>query len=88
MAWIISFFFVQDAKEELNKKNQDDSDALENVLTYVGEFGRYQKLLFVGMMPFGIFFAFVYFVQMFITATPQRHWCKVPEIEHLDVEIR
>ncbi|CAH2099469.1 unnamed protein product [Euphydryas editha] len=78
----------KDVKEELNKKKQDDSDALENVLMYVGEFGRYQKLLFLGMLPFGIFFAFVYFVQMFITATPQRHWCRVPEMEHLDVETR
>ncbi|CAH2990354.1 unnamed protein product [Chilo suppressalis] len=50
--------------------------------------GRYQKLLFLAMMPFGFFFAFVYFVQMFIAATPQQHWCRVPEMEHLDVDIR
>ncbi|XP_046973035.1 organic cation transporter protein-like isoform X1 [Vanessa cardui] len=77
-----------DVKEELNKKKNDDSDAFETMLMHVGELGRYQKLLFVGMAPFGIFFAFVYFVQMFITVTPQRHWCKVPELEHLDVELR
>ncbi|XP_046973043.1 organic cation transporter protein-like isoform X2 [Vanessa cardui] len=79
---------VEDVKEELNKKKNDDSDAFETMLMHVGELGRYQKLLFVGMAPFGIFFAFVYFVQMFITVTPQRHWCKVPELEHLDVELR
>ncbi|CAH2267801.1 jg5738 [Pararge aegeria aegeria] len=77
-----------DVKEELNKKSHADSDALETVLTHVGELGRYQKMLFLGMAPFGIFFAFVYFVQMFITATPQRHWCRVPELEHLDLELR
>ncbi|XP_069354217.1 organic cation transporter protein-like [Maniola hyperantus] len=77
-----------DVKEELNKKEHADSDVLETVLMHVGELGRYQKLLFLGMAPFGVFFAFVYFVQMFITATPQRHWCKVPELEHLDVELR
>ncbi|XP_026484320.2 organic cation transporter protein-like isoform X1 [Vanessa tameamea] len=79
---------IEDVKEELNKKKNDDSDAFEAVLMHVGELGRYQKLLFLGMAPFGIFFAFVYFVQMFITATPQRHWCKVPELEHLDIELR
>lgn len=50
--------------------------------------GRYQKLLFVAMLPFGLFFAFVYFVQMFIAATPQRHWCRVPELDHLEPHIR
>nr|XP_034841238.1 organic cation transporter protein-like [Maniola hyperantus] len=79
---------MKDVKEELNKKEHADSDVLETVLMHVGELGRYQKLLFLGMAPFGVFFAFVYFVQMFITATPQRHWCKVPELEHLDVELR
>ncbi|XP_045760723.1 organic cation transporter protein-like [Maniola jurtina] len=77
-----------DVKEELNKKEHADSDVLEKVLMHVGELGRYQKLLFLAMAPFGVFFAFVYFVQMFITATPQRHWCRVPELEHLDVELR
>ncbi|VVD00914.1 unnamed protein product [Leptidea sinapis] len=50
--------------------------------------GLYQKLLFLGMCPFGVFFAVVYFIQMFIAATPQRHWCRVPELQHLDVELR
>lgn len=78
----------QDAKEALSKSTENDVDGLENILSHVGEFGRYQKLLFVAMLPFGFFFAFVYFVQMFITATPQRHWCRVPELEHLDMELR
>ncbi|KAI5635853.1 sugar transporter domain-containing protein [Phthorimaea operculella] len=78
-----------DPKEELKKKAQnEDTDALELVLQHVGEWGRYQKLLFLAMMPFGFFFAFVYFVQMFVAATPQSHWCRVPELEHLDQELR
>ncbi|CAH3860637.1 organic cation transporter protein-like isoform X1 [Pieris brassicae] len=80
---------TEEAAEELNKKPKSDgSDALESVIMHVGEMGLYQKLLFAMMAPFGIFFAFVYFVQMFITATPQRHWCRVPELEHLDMEVR
>ncbi|XP_068628771.1 beta-alanine transporter-like [Battus philenor] len=78
----------EDCKEEMKKKEAGDSDALERVLYHVGEIGLYQKLLFVSMMPFGVFFAFIYFGQMFITATPQRHWCRVPELEHLDLAIR
>ncbi|XP_060810346.1 solute carrier family 22 member 3-like isoform X2 [Amyelois transitella] len=77
-----------EAKEELNKKDHQDDDVLETVLQHVGEMGRYQKWLFLAMLPFGVIFAFVYFVQMFIAATPQRHWCRVPELQHLDVVTR
>lgn len=65
-----------------------DKDALEAVLSHIGEMGRYQKLLFLAMGPIGFIFAFVYFVQMFITATPQSHWCSLFEMEHLDAELR
>lgn len=65
-----------------------DKDALEAVLSHIGEMGRYQKLLFLAMGPIGFTFSFVYFIQMFITATPQNHWCHVPELEHLDAELR
>lgn len=71
-----------------NEKEEVQSDALEAVLKHVGEWGTYQKWLFVAMLPFGFFFAIIYFVQMFIAATPQRHWCLVPELAHLDVELR
>ncbi|CAK1541327.1 unnamed protein product [Leptosia nina] len=78
-----------EASEELNKKpKNDESDALESVIMHVGQMGLYQKLLFAMMAPFGVFFAFVYFIQMFIAATPQSHWCRVPELEHLDMELR
>ncbi|XP_031769721.2 organic cation transporter protein-like isoform X1 [Galleria mellonella] len=80
--------YFEEVKEELNKKKEDDGDILETILSHVGEMGRYQKWLFVGMMPFGLFFAYVYFVQMFIAATPQRHWCTVPELQHLHWELR
>ncbi|CAG5053798.1 unnamed protein product [Parnassius apollo] len=75
-------------KEDKRTKETGDSDALESVLSHVGELGCYQKLMLVLMLPCGVFFAFVYFSQMFIMATPQRHWCRVPELEHLSMEIR
>lgn len=78
-----------DVKEELNVKRQEnDVDALESVLYHVGEMGLYQKLLFIGMLPFGFFFAWIYFVQMFIAVTPQNYWCKVPELTNLSMELR
>lgn len=53
----------------------------DEFLPHVGAFGRYQLILFVVMIPFCCFFAFVYFAQMFITIVPDRHWCYVPELD-------
>ncbi|XP_055844858.1 carcinine transporter-like [Episyrphus balteatus] len=60
----------------------------DDLLPMVGEFGLYQKFLFVCMIPFAFFVAFVYFAQIFITLVPEEHWCSVPELEHLDVTER
>lgn len=62
--------------------------ALEAVIKDMGEMGLYQKLLFVGMMPFGFVWAFVYLGHMFVTPTPQEHWCRVPELAGLALELR
>ncbi|XP_045485745.1 carcinine transporter [Pieris rapae] len=70
------------------KENVDIGTALEAVITSVGELGWYQRLLFVGILPFGFAWAFSYFGQMFITATPQEHWCRVPELQSLTIEMR
>lgn len=60
----------------------------DDLLPHVGEFGRYQKILFLLMIPFAFFVAFVYFSQIFITLVPEEHWCHVPELQHLSVEER
>ncbi|XP_055534267.1 organic cation transporter protein [Wyeomyia smithii] len=60
----------------------------DDLLPHIGEFGRYQKILFLLMIPFAFFVAFVYFSQIFITLVPEEHWCYVPELEHLSVEER
>lgn len=60
----------------------------DDILPHVGEFGKYQKILFLLMIPFAFFVAFVYFTQIFITLVPERHWCRIPELEHLDVQQR
>ncbi|XP_017071445.1 beta-alanine transporter isoform X1 [Drosophila eugracilis] len=60
----------------------------DDILPLIGEFGRYQKLLFICMIPFSFFVAFVYFSQIFLTLIPEQHWCHVPELDGLDVEAR
>lgn len=60
----------------------------DDLLPHIGEFGRYQKILFLLMIPFAFFVAFVYFSQIFITIVPEEHWCWIPELEQLSVEER
>lgn len=55
----------------------------DDLLPHIGEFGRYQKILFFLMIPFAFFIAFVYFTQIFITLVPEKHWCRIPELMHL-----
>ncbi|XP_071645804.1 organic cation transporter protein-like isoform X2 [Temnothorax longispinosus] len=78
------------------RKSGDDQDDQEqpkdidfdDLLPHVGEFGTYQRILFVLMIPFAFFVAWVYFSQIFITLVPEKHWCRVPELENLPVEER
>lgn len=55
----------------------------DDFLPLIGEFGRYQKCLFLCMIPFAFFVAFVYFSQIFLTILPDEHWCTVPELQDL-----
>lgn len=68
-------------------ENAKDVD-FDDLLPHVGEFGLYQKILFILMIPFAFFVAWVYFSQIFITIIPEEHWCKVPELANLTVEQR
>ncbi|XP_066905698.1 carcinine transporter [Halyomorpha halys] len=72
---------------EGSKRTQEVAD-FDDLLPHVGEFGIYQKLLFLMMIPFTFAVACVYFVQIFITLVPEKHWCRIPELDHLPLEQR
>nr|XP_022915749.1 organic cation transporter protein-like [Onthophagus taurus] len=74
--------------EEKKKVDEEDGFDFDDLLPHIGEFGNYQKILFLLMIPFAFFVAWVYFSQIFITVNPEQYWCRVPELENLTVEQR
>lgn len=81
----IELYAVESTKEGAAETVSMD---FNDMLPLIGEFGRYQKLLFVLMIPFGYYLAFVYFTQIFLTLVPEQHWCSVPELQGLTEEQR
>lgn len=71
-----------------NTENASENLDFDDILPHIGEFGTYQKILFFLMIPFAFFVAFVYFSQIFITLVPEKHWCRIYELEHLSIEQR
>lgn len=57
----------------------------DDLLPHVGEFGLYQKLLFLFMIPFAFFVAWIYFSQFFMTLVPENHWCRVPQLDNTNL---
>lgn len=74
-----------DNTSEDSAKTQIDFDDL---LPHIGEFGTYQRILFLMMIPFAFFVAFVYFAQIFLTLVPEEHYCRIPELVDLPLEAR
>lgn len=83
---------VEKDKEANKREESGEADHphldFDDLLPHIGEFGMYQKMLFLLMIPFAFSVAFVYFTQIFITLVPEGHWCRVPELEHLSIEDR
>ncbi|XP_005182426.1 organic cation transporter protein [Musca domestica] len=71
-----------------NGKGLEEKASMDfnDMLPLIGEFGRYQKFLFILMIPFAYYLAFVYFTQIFLTLMPEEHWCTVPELGNLTRE--
>ncbi|KPU78489.1 uncharacterized protein Dana_GF10435, isoform C [Drosophila ananassae] len=52
----------------------------DDLLPIIGEFGRFQLVLFLFMIPFGYIAAYVYLGQIFMTLTPHKYYCFVPQL--------
>ncbi len=78
----------KDGKNENVSKTPSDIMDFDDLLPHMGEFGRYQKILFLLMIPYAAFLVFVYFTQIFITLVPEHHWCYVPELQNLSIDER
>ncbi|OAD57196.1 Solute carrier family 22 member 3 [Eufriesea mexicana] len=81
------FSEMKDSKISSNSIGPNESTRLrpkledfDDVLPYVGDYGRYQWLLLLSLLPYGITYAFLYFSQFFITIIPIEHWCLVDEL--------
>ncbi|CAG4948732.1 unnamed protein product [Parnassius apollo] len=81
-------YFNESTKNNPQEDSSKKATDFDDLLPYVGEFGLYQKILFLLMIPFAFFVAFVYFSQIFMTIVPEQHWCWVPELANLTVEQR
>uniref|UniRef100_A0A1A9X3B2 Major facilitator superfamily (MFS) profile domain-containing protein n=1 Tax=Glossina brevipalpis TaxID=37001 RepID=A0A1A9X3B2_9MUSC len=91
-------FYMSDSHQDEEVQEEENSEEnaynlrknivmdFDDMLTKLGEFGRFQKILFLSMIPFSCFLAFVYFSQIFLTLIPEEFWCNVPELEGLTVE--
>ncbi|KAM8946972.1 solute carrier family 22 member 3 [Pelodytes ibericus] len=55
----------------------------DEVLKEAGEFGRYQKRVFVLLCLTGITFAFSFVGIVFLGQLPESYWCKSPEVEEI-----
>ena len=65
--------------EDAEKKPKIKS--FDEILSYVGEAGRYQVFLFIILLPFAFVYTFLYFGQFFMTLLPEEYWCHVPELD-------
>ncbi|KAJ2943248.1 hypothetical protein O0L34_g12053 [Tuta absoluta] len=76
---------MEDGKTEPPVRRLKD---LDDLFPYIGGFGWFQRYLFIMMIPYAAFFAFVYFAQIFMTLVPEEHWCYVEELGNLTLEER
>ena len=80
--------FERTIDDKVVKECDEELFEFDDLLPHIGEFGIYQKLLFLMMIPFAFFVAWVYFTQIFLTITPEQHWCWIPELANLTQEER
>lgn len=60
-------------------------ESIDDVLPYVGDFGKYQWYLLLALFPYSMAYANLYFSTFFLTLVPQEHWCYVSELQDLNM---
>ncbi|XP_063364715.1 carcinine transporter-like [Cydia amplana] len=68
---------------DIQEKKESEEVTYDDLLSSAGEFGLYQKILFLSTFPFYAFGVVSYFEQLFITEVSPDHWCNVPELANL-----
>ncbi|XP_043271471.1 carcinine transporter-like isoform X2 [Venturia canescens] len=56
-------------------------ESIDDMLPYVGNFGRYQWYLLLALLPYSIAYSNLYFSQIFFTLVPNEHWCYVDALQ-------
>ncbi|CAL4130642.1 unnamed protein product, partial [Meganyctiphanes norvegica] len=75
----------RDAFKKMKDSQPEKTMDFDDLLPYVGEFGRYQKLMiFFICLPACIPCGFHAFNQLFMSPMPP-HWCKVPDVEKFNL---
>ncbi|KPU78492.1 uncharacterized protein Dana_GF24002, isoform C [Drosophila ananassae] len=64
----------------------DTGEQDKDFLPIIGEFGAYQKLLTLCMLPAAFLFAFSYMGQLFMILLPRKYWCRIRELENRSKE--
>ena len=70
-------------KDEAKKPIEDFDD----ILTYVGGWGRFQYMITIVNFLFNIFLGYVYLSPILTVYTPP-HFCNIPQLANLSVEAR
>lgn len=68
-------------------KPAPEVEDFDEMLPHVGSFGLFQKRVLCVSLPINYFLAVVCMAQVYQTMVPD-HWCHVPELQHLPVDLR
>ncbi|XP_015127546.1 carcinine transporter [Diachasma alloeum] len=60
-------------------------ESIDDILPHVGDFGKYQWYLLLAIFPYSLSYANLYFSTFFFTLVPQEHWCRVAELQDLNL---
>lgn len=69
-----------DDNEQCLTRGQQKIEDFDDILSYVGDFGKYQFTLMLSLIIFGSGLTTIYFSQIFLTLVPQNHWCQVNDL--------